>query len=199
MRQFALTCLSAAVGCILAGPASAGVKVSSVEQTYQIRGRTGAALLTQMDRRGPRHGLLTRAVAQTRYSIYWDLVWVRQNGACRVRSADGVLSITYIYPQVASPLPRSLQQRWRRFMAGVREHERKHGQIAVQMARAAERSAKMVAFNRDPSCRRSRAEVNRRIGAVYARYEQQQADFDTVEHRENGPVEKLINSLISGR
>ena len=37
MRQFALTCLSAAVGCILTGPASAGVKVSSVEQTYQIQ------------------------------------------------------------------------------------------------------------------------------------------------------------------
>lgn len=199
MRQLALACLSAALGWFPSGPASAGIKVSTVEQAYQIRGQTGAELLAQMDRRGPRHGLLTRAVAQTRYSISWDVVWVRQGGACRVESADGVLSITHIYPQVASPAPRSLQRRWKEFMAGVREHEQKHGKIALQMARAAERSAKSVAFARDPYCRRSRAEVNRRIGAVYAAYEQQQADFDDIEHRENGPVERLISRLVYGR
>ncbi len=127
----------------VAGEAAAGVKVSERTRGYEITGRTGAALLAAMDRRGPKHGFLTRAIAQTSYSVSWRIEWVETRTACRVKSVDGELDITYTYPN-ARGLPRELQRRWARFLAGVKKHERAHGDTARQMVRSIEKSVARV-------------------------------------------------------
>ena len=51
----------------------------------------------------------------------------RDATACRVKRLDGELAITYTYPRVAGRLPRGLDRKWARFLAGVRKHEEMHG------------------------------------------------------------------------
>ena len=65
-----------------------------------ISGKNGNALLDAMDRRGPKHGFLTHAIAQTSYTIAWEIDWKEQAGSCRVANAAATLTITYTYPQV---------------------------------------------------------------------------------------------------
>jgi predicted secreted Zn-dependent protease len=179
----------------VAGEAAAGVKVSETTRSYEVAGKTGAALLAVMDRRGPKHGFLTRAIAQTRYSISWTIEWGETHTACRVKSIDGKLDITYTYPE-AQDLPRGLELRWDKFLAGVKKHEKVHGDIARQMTRAVEKSVAKLSINNDPGCRKARAEVKGRTAAIYADYEARQIKFDAREHRNGGKVEGLIEALM---
>jgi predicted secreted Zn-dependent protease len=200
MERVVMRCIAWAgivlIGACIAvgGEAVAGVKVSEKTRGYEIAGRTGAALLAAMDRRGPKHGFLTRAIAQTRYSVSWKIEWGETRTACRVKSIEGKLDITYTYPN-ARGLPPPLERRWARFLAGVRKHEKAHGDIARQMARAVEKSVAKLSVDDDPGCRRARAEAKGRMTAIYADYEARQIKFDAREHREGGRVEGLIGAL----
>jgi predicted secreted Zn-dependent protease len=179
----------------VAGEAAAGVKVSEKTRSYEISGKTGEVLLAAMDRRGPKHGFLTRAIAQTRYSISWKIEWAETRTACRVKDIDGKLDITYTYPD-AHELPRGMQRRWAKFLAGVKKHERTHGDMARQMARTVEKTVAKLSIANDPGCRKTRTRVKDRMAAIYADYEARQIKFDAREHREGGRVEGLIEALV---
>jgi predicted secreted Zn-dependent protease len=196
MRRVALLMAFGSYFGLLAGAASAEVRVTEKTGSYVIAGRSGAALLDAMDRRGPKHGFLTRAIAQTRYSISWRIEWGETRKACRVKRLDGDLSITYTYPRIAGRLPRGLSGKWARFLAGVQKHEQMHGRLARQMARAAEKSVARLTVANDPGCRKARLAAKQRMSAVYADYEARQLSFDSKEHRGGGPVEDLIEALI---
>ena len=179
----------------VAGEAAAGVKVSEKTRSYEIAGKSGEALLAAMDRRGPKHGFLTRAIAQTRYSVSWTIEWGETRTACRVKKIDGELDIIYTYPTTRG-LSTGLERRWKRFLAGVRKHEKAHGDMARQMARAVEKSIARLSVDNDRGCRRARAEGKRRMAAIYAEYEARQIRFDTREHGDGGRVEGLIEALV---
>jgi predicted secreted Zn-dependent protease len=196
MRRVAF--LVAFGGCVglLADAAAAGVKISEKTTSYAISGRSGAELLDAMDRRGPKHGLLTRAIAQTRYAISWRIEWGETRKACRVKKLDGDLEILYTFPRVTGTLRGDLARKWPKFLAGVHKHEREHGRIARQMAAAAEKSVARLTVPNDPGCRKAKLAAKRRMSAVYADYESRQLRFDDREHRGGGQVEKLIDDLM---
>jgi predicted secreted Zn-dependent protease len=188
--------LAAIAGLCLAGPADASVKVKTNTTSYRISGKSGNALLDAMDRKGPKHGFLTRAIAQTGYTVNWEVDWrEREDGSCLIANAAAVLTITYNYPEVTSPLSGDLQRRWQRFMAGVRKHEETHGRLAREMVTVAEKGLTHLSIKGDRGCRKTQAEMKRRIAAVYDKYEARQVQFDEVEHAEGGNVERLVNRL----
>jgi predicted secreted Zn-dependent protease len=184
----------ALMACLAASPALCGVKTTIRTETYAIAGNTGEALLDSMDRNGPRHGLLARAMAQTRYKVGWDVDWLRSGNRCRLKSADATLSIVYRYPELARPAPRKLERRWKAFLAGVRQHEEMHGRLAQRMVLVAHKSVSRLA-RKDDLCIRSQRQFERIIDAVYAKYEARQARFDDVEHGEGGNVDRLLFML----
>jgi predicted secreted Zn-dependent protease len=151
-----------------------------------------------MDRRGPKHGFLTHAIAQTAYTVSWNIDWRERGDSCRVADATALLSITYTFPQVSGQMSPGLQRHWARFMAGVRKHEQTHGRIARQMVNEAQRSLSGLFDGNDPGCRRTQAEVKQVIATVYAKYEARQLAFDQVEHAPGGNVERLVTALSRG-
>lgn len=197
--QFFTKAWIAAVCVLFAGSASAEVKVSVKRKNYDISGSNGAALLEAMDRRGPKHGFLTRAIAQTGYTVGWEIEWAMANGTCSVKNATAELAITYTFPRVANRLPPDLDRRWSRFMKGVRKHEETHGTLARQMVRAAERAVAGMSIRNDPDCSKSRRAVKRKVAAIYADYEARQVQFDGKEHRDGGRVEGLVDALLRSR
>ena len=76
MRPIALAAiLGIAIVPLVAADANADVSVKTKTGTYYIGGKDGNALLDAMDRLGPKHGFLTHAIAQTSYTIAWDIDW----------------------------------------------------------------------------------------------------------------------------
>ena len=185
-------------GVVLSAPASADTKVEIKTKTYNIAGRTGEALVAAMDRKGPRQGFTTRAIAQTKYTVGWEFEWETGNGSCRLAKADGLLNMTYTYPKISNDISPDLQRRWTKFFSGVQTHEEHHGRLAQQMMRAAEKSVTGLSNRDDPTCKRTLAAAQRKISAVYAKYEAQQVQFDKVEHHEGGNVHHLISGLVGG-
>jgi predicted secreted Zn-dependent protease len=180
---------------VVAADAHASVSTKIKTTTYPISGKSGVDLLDAMDRRGPKHGFLTHAIAQTSYTIKWDVDWKESDGSCRVGNAAATLSITYTYPAVKGTMSPALKRRWQRFMAGVHTHEQTHGRIARQMIDVAEKSLSGLSNKNDPHCRKTQAELKKRIALTYAKYEARQIEFDRVEHAEGGNVEGLVSLL----
>ncbi|AZO48285.1 MAG: DUF922 domain-containing protein [Mesorhizobium sp.] len=197
MRVSVLACLAAiGVLCSFSPIASAGTKLLVKTRTYEISGTTGVALVAAMDRNGPKHGFMTRAIADTAYTVNWDLAISRTDGVCHLRQADGVLDLTYTYPRLAQPASAALERRWKRFFAGVRAHEETHGRIARRMMQATAKSVRRLKLADNWFCTGTRQEARRRINAVYAEYEAKQRAFDAREHRNGGHVEHLVDALI---
>ena len=76
--------------------AVAAPKVTVKTNTFDISGKTGIELLRELDRRGPKHGFLTRAIAQTRYQLNSSAEYRFSRGTCAVVRPNVRLDITYI-------------------------------------------------------------------------------------------------------
>lgn len=169
--------------------------VRTTTKHYAIGGATGDQLLKSMNRRGPKHGFLSRAIAQTAYQIDWDVKIGLEGGNCRLRRATPNMKMTYTYPQPSDNLSPAMRGRWSRFMVGVRKHEAQHGTYARQMAGAAERSLRGLRVANDPTCRKTTALMRKRVQDIYEAYEAKQIVFDQREHRQNGNIYRLIQQL----
>lgn len=191
------TLVLALVGAVnMAGRAEAAPRVTTAVKYYPIHGQTGLALVREMDRLGPRQGFMSRAIAQTVYSLQYGADLKSVDGVCHVTRPQVTLSITYIFPQPADSLPPALARRWRQFMTGVRRHEGHHGEMAQQMAQVAERAILSTITRSDATCREMRRELKARVGAIYDGYDARQNAFDRQEHRKGGHVDRLIMALI---
>jgi predicted secreted Zn-dependent protease len=193
--RVALAVCLAAVGMLPVGPVSAATKIVVTTKTYEIAGDDGMALLEQMDKKGPKQGLMTRAIAQTTYTVDWQLTVEQDGRACRLTAANGTLNLTYTFPKVVSAMSPALASRWRRFLAGVYKHERTHGRIATEMVHAAEKAATGITYPEDGWCLRTKREARKRIDAIYDQYEAEQVAFDVREHGEGGNVQALVSGL----
>jgi predicted secreted Zn-dependent protease len=184
-----------ALVCGFANAAYAETRTIVRTETYAVAGKSGEALMKAMNLKGPNHGFLVRAMAQTRYSVKWNMDWAKTADACKLRRADAVLSVTYRYPKISGTVSPDLKRRWGAFMAGVRAHEETHGQIAQQMVAAAHKAISGIANSNDQNCAKSQSEVRRRVNMVYAEYERRQRKFDAKEHHYGGNVDGLVALL----
>lgn len=175
---------------------AAAASIAVTTKTYPVAGRSGEDLLRSMNKRGPKHGFLSRAIAQTQYTIEWDVKVDTQGGACRLRRAAASMKLSYTYPQPSDALTPAMRRKWNTFMVGVRKHEEHHGTLARQMVDRAERSVAGLRLPDDPGCRKTTALVKQRVAAVYLEYEAKQIVFDKREHREGGNIYRLIAALM---
>lgn len=191
---------SAAMG-LMAAMASVGVThgkpiIKEKTEFYAIRGYTGVELLPDMNRRGPRHGFLRKAIAQTRYTATPRGDLVHRDGVCRAEGAGIRLDMTFVYPKPSHRLPPDLDRRWRIFQADNIRHEQVHGRIARQMAVELDRVLAGFSMKDRSGCWRSFRRLKAQTEAIYSRYEKMQNEFDAREHRDGGAVEKSVRILV---
>jgi predicted secreted Zn-dependent protease len=196
MRSLAYSCCFLAAVAFVS-PCRAGAKVSVKTTTFPISGVSGETILNELERKGPKHGFMSRAIAQTRYTMNSDaLAWRHDNGVCVVTKPSVRLDITYIYPKVSGSMSGAMRARWQRFMAGVTKHEEVHGRLARQMAHAADKAISGLRVKDGKGCTRLHTEMKRVVNLVVADYEARQRRFDAVEHKSGGNIEGLIRKLV---
>ena len=181
---------------LLAFTAAARADVSVKTKYYDIKGKTGLELFYDMNRKGPRHGFLTKAIAQTQFKtdIKGDLV--HSNGVCRTRGAEMVMQITYVYPRPVDKLDSSLARRWKKFQASNIVHEEMHGRLAKKMVADVNRAMRGFKLADGQSCRKANAKLMKELDRIIVAYNKSQVDFDKREHRDGGPVEKSVLALV---
>ncbi len=195
-RMALVAALAATLLTASGAEAVAKPKITEKTEYYRISGKTGRDLLRDMNRRGPRHGWLTKAIAQTRYETRTFGDMVGENGKCRVRGGGVSMTITYIYPQPREKLSREMARRWKFFQADNVRHEKTHGRIAREMAAALETRIKGFETSGDRRCWAAKVRLERETRAIFDAYKKKQAAFDEREHRDGGSVDKSIAVLL---
>jgi predicted secreted Zn-dependent protease len=105
--------------------------------------------------------------------------------------------ITHL-PKPSGKLPARTEALWGTFIAGITAHERVHGEIIKETVDAIRSATEGLSVPDDPSCRKIRTEVTKRVAALAAAMRRKNRDFDQVEMGKGGNVQQLILALVNG-
>jgi predicted secreted Zn-dependent protease len=180
-------------------PRAIAQEVSTVEKVepYPISGGSGIELYRSIGEHGPksRNG---RAIAVTDFKLTWTRRYVPEGGACRLVSAIPHLTLITRLPRPSGRLSARTQALWDTFVAGIAAHERVHGEIIEATVGAIRSGTQGLTVENDPSCRKIRLEVTKRVTALASGMHRKNRDFDAVEMGKGGNVQRLILALVNG-
>lgn len=173
------------------------VRATDRIEPYAIQGKSGIELYRSIGEHGPRVGS-GRAIATTTFKLTWSRNYVNENGGCRLASAKPHLTIITRLPNPADLLPPLTQKLWDTFIAGIRAHEKVHGDIITDMVRKIQAASLGLSMPDDPKCRKVHAELTKRLSALSQEQRRKSRDFDRVEMGQGGNVHQLILALVNG-
>lgn len=194
-----LKALLGLVAMLPSAPAAAETAWQPVEQvkTYAVSGSSGIELYRSIGENGPKVGI-GRAIAFTDFKLTWTRRYEPRDGGCVITTNRPKLIITTMLPRPAGKLPAALGARWETFIAGVRAHERVHGEIIVEMVRQIEDYSVGLTVADDPDCRKIRKVLTTRLGELSQEQRRRSRDFDRTELSEGGNVHQLILDFVGG-
>ncbi|MBL8584462.1 MAG: DUF922 domain-containing protein [Rhizobiaceae bacterium] len=195
--SFRQALISAAAVLVCSLPAAADWKPVEKEETYAIGGRSGIDLYRSIGERGPKLGP-GRAIAHTNFKLTWSRKYETRGSACVLASARPKLLITYTLPKPSGKLPPTVAKEWDVFIAGVRKHERVHGDFIKDMVREIEQATVGLSVDDDPGCTKIKAVMTERLSAISLAQRRRSSDFDRVELGEGGNVHQLVLALVNG-
>jgi predicted secreted Zn-dependent protease len=183
---------------LLPRPASsAEVQAAEKLVPYAVSGSSGIELYRSIGERGPksRNG---RAIALTDYRLTWTRKYVPEGGDCRLTTAVPHLTLITHLPKPSGKLPARTEALWGTFITGITAHERVHGEIIKKTVDAIRSATEGLSVPDDPSCRKIRTEVTKRVATLAAGMRKKNRDFDQVEMGKDGNVQQLILALVNG-
>jgi predicted secreted Zn-dependent protease len=200
MRLYLKTALSACLllcGLSALAVADPSLKVAEKIETYAISGSSGIELYRSIGEHGPK-SKNGRAIALTDYRLTWTRKYVPEGGDCRLTAAIPHFTLITHLPKPADRLPARAQALWTTFIAGIIAHERVHGEIIEDTVKAIRAGTEGLSVENDPSCRKIRTEVMKRVTALAGEMRRKNRDFDAVEMGKGGNVQQLILALVNG-
>jgi predicted secreted Zn-dependent protease len=194
-----LPAILAFIALVLPGIALAEWKPVEQEKIYSVSGSSGAELYAAIGERGPRvGGLPLGAIAHTSFKLTWTRKYEPRDGGCVITVNKPKLIITYVLPKLAGKPPASVRQEWETFIAGVRDHEKIHGRMIIDMVKEIEAMSVGLSVPNDPDCKAIRQELTRRLAEISQNQRQKSRDFDKVELSNGGNIHQLILRLVNG-
>lgn len=122
-------------------------------------------------------GRVQRFAGQADWNIEWQTCLERQPGQCRIAGIELTVNVLYTLPRWADRdfSTRETRARWDRYARNLAEHERGHGEIALQVARMIE--ADLVGQSAE-TCAALDVEASRRIAGLMRQGEAMQNAYD---------------------
>lgn len=198
------TALALAFALVAASPLAAqeadGWKPTEKIERYAISGQTELDLYKSIGEKGPMvRGGKVRAIAYTDFKLTWDRAYENDaTGGCRLARNVPNVTIIYRFPKPAGKLSPSVKANWNTFETGIEAHERQHGQFIMQMVRRMVAETASLNAPNDPSCKKVRAELTRRMGAAFKEKSGKDAAFDKTEMGDGGNVRRLVMTFVYG-
>lgn len=173
-------------------------QAEEVVKTYAVSGTTGIALYESIGSSGPSSGD-RRVIAHTTFSLKWSRNYQPQpDGSCRLESARPFLTITYTVPDAPGTLPTELRGRWDSFAAGIRRHERVHGEIIKDMVQQIIDTTVGFTVANDRQCKKIRKAIEEPLKAASRAQQERSRAFDQEEMANGGAVHQLVLGLVNG-
>jgi predicted secreted Zn-dependent protease len=184
---------------IALSPIAAHADWQAVEkvQNYPIAGKSAPELYASIGERGPKIGDSVRVIAHTNFKLTWTRKYETQGDACTLVSVVPKLIITYTLPKPVEQLPPTIARRWEIFIAGVRAHERVHGEFIKEMVTKIETATAGLSVPDDPKCQKIRTELTSRLSEISDFRQRQDRDFDQAEMSKGGKIQQLILALVN--
>lgn len=170
--------------------------------SYAISGQTAPELYASIGERGPLIGKdvvgkKVRVIAHTNFKLTWTRDYRPEGGACVLKTARPKLIITYTLPKPSERLPEPMRKKWETFYAGIRDHEKVHGEQIKEMVETILSTTVGVSVPGDPGCRKIREEIKKPLSAASLAQRQKSRDFDRVEMGDGGNIQQLILRLVN--
>jgi predicted secreted Zn-dependent protease len=183
----------------LAAEESGGWKPFEKIERYAISGQSELALYQSIGEKGPMvRGGKVRAIAYTDFKLTWKRAYENINGGCVIAENRPNVSIIYRFPKPTGKLSPSVKANWNRFEEGIEAHERQHGQFIVSMVNRMVAETVGLSAENDPTCKKVRAELTRRMGAAFKEKSGKDAAFDKTEMGDGGNVRRLVMTFVYG-
>ncbi|MDB5556672.1 MAG: hypothetical protein JWL86_6656 [Rhizobium sp.] len=197
--KYCLLALLLPIMLLSAAYANAEWKATERIETYSVSGQSGAELYAAIGERGPKvGGLPLGAIAHTSFKLTWTRRYEPRDGGCVIAVNKPKLIITYVLPKLTGKPPVSVRQEWETFITGVRNHEKVHGRMIVDMVKEIEAMSVGLSVPNDPDCKAIRQELTRRLAEISQNQRQKSRDFDKVELSDGGNIHQLILRLVNG-
>ena len=162
---------------------------------YPVDGGTGFELYQSIGENGPQVSL-RRAIALTEYELLWGRDYTPVGTACRITRAQPFVTITYTLPKPRGRLTGATAAKWAAFSDGIWVHEQVHGDYVRAMVDDIVGETLGLTIDADPDCRKTRAEVQRRVILAHQRYKAKNRAFEASEMAPGGNVHQLILGLV---
>lgn len=167
-------------------------------EPYVVSGQTGIDLYRSIGAKGPKIGR-TRVIAFTDFTLTWRRDYrPTADGGCTLAAATPKLTVIYRLPQPGPGLPAELRGKWDRFIAGIRAHERVHGEMIVDMVGRLEAASVGLTVANDPKCRKIRDALVAPFRKISDERVAQSRAFDRSEMSGGGTVQRLVLELVNG-
>lgn len=194
----ALAVLLAATAPVAAEEPNGWKPVVKIER-YAISGDSELALYQSIGEKGPLvRGGKVRAIAYTDFKLTWKRRYENSAGGCVIAENTPNVTIVYRFPKPAGKLAPSVKANWDRFEAGIEAHERRHGDFIISMVNRMITETLGLSAANDPSCKKVRADLTRRMGAAFKDKSGKDAAFDKEEMGDGGTVRRLVMTFVYG-
>lgn len=167
-------------------------------KTYAITGTTGAQLYASIGQKGPVISLGRRTIALTQWDLKWRRDYQPRGTSCVLASALPFVTITYTLPKPTQNLSGEVATKWARFAAGIKAHEKVHGDLVVQLTNNIINATVGLMVEDDAGCKKIREIVLDRVAAEFEIYKVDNREFEQREMSQGGNVQQLILALVNG-
>lgn len=156
---------------------------------YNVPGTTAEQINAQISRRGPQNG---HAIGTAETRMTPKVKTVRENGACRIETADVALKLIVTLPDF-SDLNRA-DAKTRVAFEGLREHvewhEQQHVEISQRYAKKIE--TELTQMQAQETCREAMDKARVRFKELFEEHNRAQEAFDESERK---PIERRLRAL----
>ena len=113
----------------------------------------------------------------TDWRVSWQYRWQPTDGGCRIGSVTTTVAITYTLPNaVTLPLDQRLREAYDAYLVALTAHEKGHGRIGIDAAKAIERALDGMLHAGD--CRQLADIANAKANEILDKYKQLNRDYD---------------------
>jgi predicted secreted Zn-dependent protease len=190
--------------CVAAALVSAGYSIAWAEpeikekdEQYDIHGNTMAQLFSEMHHKGGR----SNGVAWCSWNIEWDPEYAKTPNGYVVTKPKTKIVITYRYPRWTDQdkAPEKLKKEWDALLQNAMVHEKGHGAIAKEAARAIDDALMTVPPH--PDIRIYSGRVSAMGNKVLNAYKNKEQEYDKLTNfgRKQELADKLDHSVHFGR
>lgn len=123
-------------------PCWADVVTTTNTEYYSVDGVSRNEIVKNLKKQSPIKQNGKTFYGHTQSKIRYDLSWVRRGKQCTIKKITIHLTITYKYPKLTQRPNTKTMKWWKKNLKGLEEHELIHGKIALDGAKALDRTFK---------------------------------------------------------